>query len=68
MFEQGGMLKMQAANGQNQTTNFYHIQESDNYSHEAELENLINNISKLDGLKKRLNFMLREIDLCINKS
>ncbi len=58
---------MAAVKSENQVTNLYHNLESDNYRHEEGVDSLINNINKLESLKKRLNFMLREIDLCINK-
>lgn len=58
---------MAAVKSENQVTNLYHNQESDNYRQNTSLNDLINNINKLETLKKRLNFMLREIDLSVNK-
>ena len=40
---------------------------SDNYGHIELSKELINNINKLEELEKRLSFMLREIDLAVNK-
>lgn len=59
---------MQAVKSENQVTNLHHTNESDNYRQGLDVNNLLNNINKLELLKKRLNFMLTEIDLCINKS
>ena len=59
---------MPAMKSENQVTNLYHVNESDNYRQGTDVNNLLNNINKLELLKKRLNFMLTEIDLCINKS
>ena len=58
---------MQAVKSEIQVTNLYHAIESDNYREGTSVNNLLNNIDKLEILKKRLNFMLTEIDLCINK-
>ncbi len=59
---------MQAVKSESQVTNLYHAIESDNYREDAGVNILLNNINKLETLKKRLNFMLTEIDLCLNKS
>lgn len=39
----------------------------DNYGHVELAKDLINNINRLEELEKRLSFMLREIDLAVNK-
>ena len=62
-----GESKMSVVKSENLVPNSYQESKSDNNSHKAILENLIINISKLEGLEKRLSFTLREIDLNINK-
>ncbi len=58
---------MSAVKSTEKVTNFYQTEESDNSCQKTNLEDLVNNIDRLESLKKRLNFMLTEIDLCINK-
>jgi hypothetical protein len=43
------------------------IMSGDNFRQEPVVEELLKNINILDGLKKRLSFTLREIDVSINK-
>ena len=59
---------MPLVKSENNLPNSYQVIESDNSWKEETKEELFNNIKKLDELKKRLSFMLREIDLCINRS
>jgi len=59
---------MQSVQGENALPNSYQVIESDNFWKEELKEELFNNISRLEELKKRLSFTLREIDLCINRS
>ena len=62
-----GDHKMSVVKSENLVPNSYQENKSDNNSHREILENLINNISKLETLEKRLSFTLREIDLSFNK-
>lgn len=58
---------MALVNRENLASISYQATESDNYSHIQVAKELINNIDKLQELEKRLSFMLREIDLAVNK-
>lgn len=63
----GVFKQMSAVKSTEKVTNFYQADESDNSCQKINIEDLVNNIDRLESLKKRLNFMLTEIDLCINK-
>ena len=58
---------MPLVKSENTMPNSYHVIESDNFWKEELKEELFNNINRLEELKKRLSFTLREIDLCINR-
>lgn len=58
---------MALVNRENLTSISYQEKTSDNYGHIEAAKELINNIDKLQELEKRLSFMLREIDLAVNK-
>ena len=58
---------MALVNRENLASISYQAEVSDNYSHNQIAQDLINNIDKLKELEKRLSFMLREIDLAVNK-
>lgn len=58
---------MALVNRENLASTSYQVEESDNYGHNQAAKELINNIDKLKELEKRLSFMLREIDLAVNK-
>ena len=58
---------MALVNRENLASISYQSNEGDNYSHNQVAQELISNIDKLKELEKRLSFMLREIDLAVNK-
>ena len=58
---------MALVNRENLASISYQEEVSDNYGHIELSKELINNINKLEELEKRLSFMLREIDLAVNK-
>lgn len=58
---------MALVNRENLMSISYQEEAGDNYGHVEMAKELINNISKLEELEKRLSFMLREIDLAVNK-
>jgi len=58
---------MALVNRENLVSISYQDNDGDNYSHNQIAQELINNIDKLKELEKRLSFMLREIDLAVNK-
>ena len=62
-----GVLKVALVNRENLASTSYQEESSDNYGHNELAKDLINNINKLEELEKRLSFMLREIDLAVNK-
>ena len=62
-----GFLKVALVNRENLMSISYQEDISDNYGHIEAAKELINNINKLEELEKRLSFMLREIDLAVNK-
>lgn len=63
----GGVIKMALVNRENLASISYQADEGDNYGHNQVAQELISNIDKLKELEKRLSFMLREIDLAVNK-
>jgi hypothetical protein len=58
---------MALVNRENLASISHHEEASDNYGHIELSKELINNINRLEELEKRLSFMLREIDLAVNK-
>ena len=62
------VMEVALLNRENVVSNTYQELESDNYSHPELATELLNNIDRLKDLEKRLAFMLREIDLAVNKS
>ena len=58
---------MALVNRENLMSISYQEETSDNYGHIETAKELISNINKLEELEKRLSFMLREIDLAVNK-
>jgi len=58
---------MALVNRENLASISYQAEESDNYGHNQIAKELVNNIDRLKELEKRLSFMLREIDLAVNK-
>ena len=58
---------MALVNRENLVSISYQEEAGDNYGHDALAKELTNNINKLEELEKRLSFMLREIDLAVNK-
>ena len=58
---------MALVNRENLASISYQDNDGDNYGHNQAAQELINNIDKLKELEKRLSFMLREIDLAVNK-
>ena len=61
------VLKVALVNRENLASISYQEESGDNYGHTKTASELINNINKLEELEKRLSFMLREIDLAVNK-
>ena len=62
-----GVLKVALVNTENLMSISYQDTEGDNYGHNEVVKELLSNIDKLKELEKRLSFMLREIDLAVNK-
>jgi hypothetical protein len=62
-----GVTEVALVNRENLASISYQAEEGDNYSHNQIAQDLISNIDKLQELEKRLSFMLREIDLAVNK-
>ena len=58
---------MALVNRENLVSISYQGSDGDNYGHNQAAQELISNIDKLKELEKRLSFMLREIDLAVNK-
>ena len=58
---------MALVNRENLASISHQEETGDNYGHVELTKELINNINKLEDLEKRLSFMLREIDLAVNK-
>ena len=62
-----GVTEVALVNRENLVSISYQTEEGDKYSHNQVAQELISNIDRLKELEKRLSFMLREIDLAVNK-